>query len=133
MASDWRRRWTAIGGVLVIAFAVSACSMFGQHATDGSDDQAEADAESEDLFAPHHSVMDLLDPEEREAVERSGMSGPIMDRSGAAAETEGPFGPERRGFDGEPESKSEKAGKLGISVLSVALSAAAVAAPFFLF
>jgi hypothetical protein len=131
MASDWRRRWTAIGGMLVIAFAVSACSMFGQHATDGTEDQAEAEAE--DLFAPHQSVMDLLDPEEREAVERSGMSGPIMDRKGTATETEGPFGPERRGFDREPETKSEKAGKLGISVLSVALSAAAVAAPFFLF
>jgi hypothetical protein len=77
-------------------------------------------------------VLDMLDPAEREAVERSGMSG-FLDRSDAAAEAEGPFAREGRGFDGEPESKSEKAGKLGISVLSVALSAAAVAAPFFLF
>ena len=45
----------------------------------------------------------------------------------------GPFTQERRRFEGEPESKADKAGKLGISVLSVALSAAAVAAPFLLF
>ena len=31
------------------------------------------------------------------------------------------------------ETRADKAGKVGISVLSVALSAAAVAAPFFLF
>ena len=133
MASERRRRWTAIGGVLVFALAVSGCSMFGQHATDGSEDTDEFAQEDKDPLAhPHHSVMDMLDPEEREAVERSGMSG-MMDRSGAASETQGPFGPERRAMDREPESKSDQAGKLGMSVLSVALSAAAVAAPFFLF
>ena len=133
MASARRRRWTAIGGVLVFALAVSGCSMFGQHATDGSEDTDEFAQEDKDPLAhPHNSVMELLDPEERDAVERSGMSG-ITDRSDAASETQGPFGPERRAMDREPESKSDKAGKLGMSVLSVALSAAAVAAPFFLF
>jgi hypothetical protein len=133
MATE-RRRWTMIGGMLVIALAVSGCSMFGQHAADGSDDETDAFAQEEQdpLAHPHHSVLDLLDPEEREAVERSGISG-FGERGDAAAETEGPFGPERRAFDREPESKSEKAGKLGISIMSVALSAAAVAAPFFLF
>jgi len=133
MASERRRRWTAIGGVLVFALAVSGCSLFGQHATDGSEDTDEFAQEDKDPLAqPHHSVLDMLDPEERDAVDRSGISG-FKDRTDAAAEPEGPFGPERRAMDREPESKSDKAGKLGISVLSVALSAAAVAAPFFLF
>ena len=135
MASERRRRWTAIGGVLVFAFAVSACSMFGKHATDGSDDETDefAQEDKDPLAHPHHSVLDLLEPEERDAVDRSGISGTFADRDDADTATDGPFGPERRAMDREPESKSDKAGKLGISFLSVALSAAAVAAPFFLF
>jgi hypothetical protein len=58
-------------------------------------------------------MTDLLDPEERNAMERAGLPG-----------------------DARPEDRqdaSDTAGKVGLSVLTVALSLGAVVAPFFLF
>jgi hypothetical protein len=131
MAIERGRRGTVVA-VMVLALLVSACGMFGKQAPKSGEDAEDDIAAEEPFDQPRESVLDLLDEDERDAVQRSGMSGPLMDRDGATTETGGPFSQERRKFD-EPESKADKAGKLGISVLSVALSAAAVAAPFFLF
>ena len=120
--------------VMVLALLAPACGMFGKHAPKSGED-AEDDIASDKPYDQHfgNSVLDLLDADERDAVERSGISGPLMDDDGATTEMGGPFTQERRRLDGEPESRADKAGKLSISVLSVALSAAAVAAPFLLF
>lgn len=112
---------------------VSACGLFGKHAAKGGEEADDDVASEPSLDKPRASVLDLLDDDELDAVERSGISGPLMDRDDPLHEEGGPFSKERRKLDGEPESKADKAGKLGISVMSVALSVAAVAAPFFLF
>jgi hypothetical protein len=125
------RRWRGtVMAVMVLALLASACGMFGKHAPKSGEDAEDDIAADEPADQQRESVLDLLDDDERDAVERSGMSGPLMDREGTD-EMAGPFSKERS--EGEPESKADKAGAFGISVLSVALSAAAVAAPFLLF
>ena len=100
-------------GLALTAFV--ACGLDGRRAGQRDDAEPEFSADRLEL-GDHDSILDLLEPEEREALTRSQMSG-----TGG----EGPS--EQR------EGKADKAGKVGLSVLSVALSAAAVAAPFFLF
>jgi hypothetical protein len=65
----------------------------------------------------------MLEPEEREALASSRMA--VPQRTAADGSESLP--------SAEPESAADKAGKVGISVLGVALTAAAAAAPFFLF
>ena len=106
------------GWVLCLALTTAlACGLDGPKAGHPKDDGSEFSADGLSLNE-HDAILDMLEPEEREALTRSQMSGVrVGDGNPAAAE----------------ESKADKAGKVGISVLSVALSAAAVAAPFFLF
>jgi len=59
-------------------------------------------------------MTDLLDPEEREAMAHAGLPGDA--RPGA-----------------DEEDAGDTTGKVGLSVLSVALSVGAAVAPFFLF
>lgn len=79
------------------------------------------------------SVVDLLGPQEKGAVERSGMS--------FGADPDGPPGaPPRRNVsadDDEPKTgfgrAMDTAGKVGVTLLGVGVSVGAVVAPFFLF
>jgi hypothetical protein len=128
-----QRRWGTVMAVMVLTLLTSACGMFGKNTPKSGEDAEDDIAAEEPVDQPRGSVFDLLDEDERDAVQRSGISGPLMDSDDATTELGGPFSKERRNFEGEPESKADKAGKLGISVLSVALSVAAVAAPFLLF
>ena len=68
-------------------------------------------------------IYDALDPEERAALERSGMSG--AEASKAAADDDGSLPQE--------ESTSDNVGKAVMSALVVAVTAAAAAAPYLLF
>jgi len=105
------------GWVLGLALTmVLACGLDGRRAGHRDDTEPEFSADRLEL-SDQDAILDLLEPDEREALTRSQMSGVPGDPAGAPAD----------------ETKSDKAGKVGLSVLSVALSAAAVAAPFFLF
>src|SRR5689334_15193740 len=95
------RGWGRVAGLALVALV--ACSAGHQKPKPPPDYSAEQLAEP----ALGDSVLDLLEPEEREAVERSGMTGarPV---SAPAAESEG--GP------------GDTAGKVGLSLLTVAVS-----------
>jgi len=102
------------GAVAVVA--VGACGL-GSHAP--KEELPEFSAARLGDLSAQDSILDLLDPEEREAMERTGMSGARPEHQAAIEEA--------------TETTGDKVGKASISILSVALSAAAAAAPFFLF
>jgi hypothetical protein len=72
------------------------------------------------------SVLEMLAPDEREAVRKWGVPGGDPEALGLAGRSEPA---PRGGFAGA----MDRAGKVGVTLLGVGLSAAAVAAPFFLF
>jgi hypothetical protein len=76
------------------------------------------DAARSEYSAEDDSILDLLEPEEREAVERAGVTGARPQQAAPAQ-------------DGE--SAADTAGKVGLSVLSVAITIGAAVAPFLLF
>ena len=79
-----------------------------------ADDPAEVSADRLDDLDEEGAMTELLDPEERAAMTRAGLPGdarPGEDEQGA----------------------SDTAGKVGLSLLTVALSVGAAIAPFFLF
>jgi hypothetical protein len=86
---------------------------------DEDDALPEVSAEWLDDLEEQDSILDTLEADEREAVERSGISGALPAHVTPPAR--------------EKESAMDKAGKATLSILTVALSAAAAAAPFFLF
>ncbi|HJQ83784.1 MAG TPA: hypothetical protein VKA21_06905 [Candidatus Binatia bacterium] len=110
------RGWTVVLA-LAAAIAVGACGVDKPRAE--RPDEPEYSADRLDL-ADQDSILDVLDEEERAAVDRAGMTGarPARDEVEPAP---------------EEESKADTAGKVGISFLSVALTVGAAVAPFFLF
>ena len=112
----WRRGtglWLA-GLALVTLALLPACGL--DHKRPAPDDDSR-DLSADQLdFADDRSLLEDLDPAERSAAERSGLAGP--------SSADDPS---------ESDSKSNTAGKVGISILSVALSVGAAVAPFFLF
>ena len=101
-----------------LVVAIVACGLDRQQAGRPKDPEPEFSAERLD-FPEQDSILDLLEPEEREAVARSGISGARPEHVATPAD--------------EGESKADTAGKVSLSVLSVALSVGAAVAPFFLF
>jgi hypothetical protein len=91
---------------------------------DPEDDMGDIAADRLD-FSGEDSFFDDLDPAERKAVERSGIGNPRP----ADEDTDTDPAPEPQ----KPQSKSETAGKVGLSVLSVAMTIGAAVAPFLLF
>jgi hypothetical protein len=106
---------------LVLLLVAVACGLDQRRASKPDD---EFGAASLDRLDERGSILGLLEPEEREALDRSGMA--VPKRPAEAAEA-------GEGRLPDEETKADKAGKLGISVLGVALTAAVAAAPFFLF
>jgi len=92
-----------------------ACAADRRHAArPDDDDPTTISADRLDDLDEEGAMNDLLDPEERGAMERAGLSGdarPGEDEQGA----------------------SDTVGKVGLSVLTVALSVGAAIAPLFLF
>ena len=116
MRSSGRGRGAGLwlAGVAVVAFiALPACGL--DHKKPAPEDDSDFSADRLDM-PDDDMVFEALQPEEKDAVERSGMSG-VRPPDGAPAE----------------ETKSDKAGKVGLSVLSVAMTIGAAVAPFFLF
>jgi hypothetical protein len=107
--------WLGVGLGLALLAAV-ACGVDTKHAAGPTDPEFSAEKLS---LANQDSILDVLEPEEREAVARTGMSGARPEHVAMPGE--------------ETETKADTAGKVSLSVLSVALSVGAAVAPFFLF
>jgi hypothetical protein len=122
------RGWALGLGLAVAALVGGACGMEKEHAKHDAAFSAEhlGDADEDDSFAA------LLSPEEREAVERSGMTkDPHPDDDEQSPQ------PNHAATDEQPKGNFERnadtAGKLGVALLSVGVTLGAIAAPFFLF
>src|SRR5436309_14913985 len=101
----------ALAGLLLAA----ACAADRRHAARPDDDEpATISADRLDDLDEEGAMTDLLDPEERGAMERAGLPGDA-------------------GPGADKQDASDTAGKVGLSVLTVALSLGAAVAPFFLF
>ena len=109
------------GWVAAVALAGAlAGGLVGDRVVRAADDPEPAfSADQLDDPTEDGSILDMLEPEEREALARSQMTGMRPEQPKPAAP--------------QKESLGDKIGKVSISVASVALSVAAVAAPFFLF
>jgi hypothetical protein len=106
------------GVVLAVALAGAvACGVDAHRAAHPDDAAPEFSADKLDL-SEQDSILELLEPEEREAFARAGMSGARPEHLDLA--------------DDETETKADTAGKVSLSVLTVALSVGAAVAPFFL-
>ena len=109
-----RRGWGMASLALAGLLLAGACAADRRHATRPDDDPAEVSADRLDDLDEEGAMTDLLDPEERGAMARAGLQDdarPGEDEQGA----------------------SDTAGKVGLSVLTVALTVGAAIAPFFLF
>src|SRR5437016_11631292 len=116
----WTRRgW---GRVASLAFAglllAGACAADRRHAArPDDDDPTTISADRLDDLDEEGAMTDLLDPEERDAMTRAGLPGdarPGEDEQGAS------------------DTAGDTAGKVGLSVLTVALSVGAGLAPLIL-
>jgi hypothetical protein len=110
-----RRGWgRATGLALAALLLVGGCAADRRQAARPDDDPDEISADRLDDLDEAGFMADFLDPEEREATARAGLSAdadPGADR----------------------EDATDTAGKVGLSVLTVALTLGAAVAPFFLF
>ena len=123
------RGWALGLGLAVAALVGGACGMEKERAKDDAAFSAEHLGDPDD----EESIADLLSPEQREALERSGMkTGPQL-----ADDDELPHHRKAAGEDEQPKGRLERtsdtAGKLGVALLSVGVTLGALAAPFFLF
>src|SRR5437016_1490749 len=111
-----RRGWQRVAGLALAGLLlVGACAADRRHARRPDDrDPAPDPADPPDDLDEEGAMTDLLDPEEREAMAHAGLPGDA--RPGA-----------------DEEDAGDTTGKVGLSVLSVALSVGAAVAPFFLF
>ena len=116
------RRWGAgmsLATVALLALVLLPACGLGHKRPEPGDDTSDFAADRLDL-SDEDPFFDDLDPAERRAVERSGIGAPRPASEDADAAP-------------QPESKSETAGKVGLSVLSVAMTIGAAVAPFLLF
>jgi hypothetical protein len=115
------RMWV-LGLLLAVAFA---CGLDRKRAGHGDDADPGFSAESLEL-SNHDSILNLLEPEEREAFTRSKMSG-LDNPGGGSLDSDSGDQTESTG------KKADEAAKVGLSVLTVAITVGAAVAPFFLF
>src|SRR6266516_2112277 len=114
-----RRGWGRMASLALAGLLLAgACAADRRHAARPDDDPAEISADRLDDLDEEGAMTDLLDPEERDAMARAGLPGdarPGEDEQGAE------------------QGAGDTAGKVGLSVLTVALSVGAAIAPLFLF
>ena len=111
-----RRGWGRVASLALAGLLLAgACAADRRHAArPDDDDPTTISADRLDDLDEEGAMTDLLDPEERTAMTRAGLPGdarPGEDEQGAG----------------------DTAGKVGLSVLTVALSVGAAIAPLFLF
>src|SRR5437667_11635055 len=110
-----RRGWGPMAGLALAGLLlVGACGADRRHAAQPDDAPADFSADGLDDLDEEGAMTDLLDPQERDATERSELPGDA--RPGA-----------------DKQNAGDTAGKVGLSVLTVALSVGAAVAPFLLF
>jgi hypothetical protein len=104
-----------------IAALLAGSGLLGERSVRAADDADAPAFSADDLgdMKDDNSILDMLEPEEREALTRSQMTGLPEDAPK-------PVAPEKEGF-------GDKLGKLSLSIASVAVAVGAVVAPFFLF
>ena len=105
--------------VVVIASTVALAAVPVTHVARAADDAPAFSADELGDPTEEGSILQLLEPEEREALARSQMTG-------MRPEPEQKPEPPKEGL-------GDKIGKVGLSVATVAVSIGAVVAPFFLF
>jgi hypothetical protein len=112
----------SLAAVALLAVVVLPACGLEHKKPDPDDEMGDFAADRLDLSSDEDPFLDDLDPSERRAIERSGIGTPraVDDDSDPAPEP-------------KPQSKGETAGKVGMSVLSVAMTIGAAVAPFFLF
>ncbi len=134
MRSGWLWRG-CVAGLFGVALIAGACGLEDKHRPAFHDDSKDNPEFSKIRLGDgfdDDSASDLLTPEEREAVKRSGMTGvhvadendPLDDEARKLETPEPPKGPVARALD--------NAGKVGVALLSVGVTLGALVAPFFL-
>jgi hypothetical protein len=108
------RRGRVAGLALAGLLLAGACAADRHHAARPDDDPAEISADRLDDLDEEGAMADLLDPEERDAMARAGLPGDARPSA-------------------DEQDAGDTAGKVGLSVLTVALSLGAAVAPLFLF
>lgn len=116
-----RRLGGWVAGVLVVGLLAAVCVLGERSAGAAPDEAPGVSAERLGDATEEGSILELLDPTERAALERSQITGMRPEHQKPAAS------------ESESEGFGDTVGKVGVSIASVALSIAAVAAPFFLF
>src|SRR5437016_513276 len=113
-----RQGWERVAGLALAGLLLAvACAADRRHAArPDDDDPTTISADRLDDLDEEGAMTDLLDPEERNAMERAGLPGDA-----------------RPGEDEQKQNAGDTAGKVGLSVLTVALSVGAAIAPLFLF
>jgi hypothetical protein len=114
----------SLAAVALLALVVLPACGLEHKKPDPDDDMGDIAADRLDL-SDEDPFLDDLDPAERGALERSGIGTPRPAADDADPADDAP--------KPQPQSKSETAGKVGMSVLSVAMTIGAAVAPFFLF
>ena len=113
----------SLAAVALLALVVLPACGLEHKKLDPDDDMGDMAADQLGLSAEDPFLNDL-DPVERGALERSGIGTPRPAADDAdPADSQPP----------PPQSKSETAGKVGLSVLTVAMTIGAAVAPFLLF
>ena len=107
---------------LLLVVQLPACGLDNKKHPDPADDTGDFAADR--LGSDEDSFFNDLDPAERGALERSGIATP------RPAHDDADPAPDSKD---DPESKSEKAGGIAFSVLTVAMTIGAAVAPFLLF
>ena len=123
--------WRAVAVLFAGGLVTAACGL-GQHHAVASRDEDDPPAISADMLGDSDlgdPAWDTLSPEERSAVERSDMSRPFLDDAPPGKAP--PDIPSNQ--QGRMARLFDTIGKVGVAVVSVGLTLAAVVAPFFLF
>lgn len=122
--------------MVLVAALMAAVVLGGCAAEKARVDQRRQDLSAAALGVPSSSLLRHLTPEERDALDRAGMTDRVVSEEamGGAPDADGEddLSADEVGDD-EPDSTSEKAGKIGIAVLQVGLTLGMLAAPFFMF
>jgi hypothetical protein len=125
------RGWVLAVAAIVVGGWLGACGMDQKHKPFFHQDDEDGPAYSSKLGDPldEDSVAALLTPDEREAVERSGMK--VRHESDQDESSDPSSRP--KGYADSEDSTADKAGKLSMALLTVGITLGAMAAPFFMF
>src|SRR5262249_36849624 len=123
------RGWAvSVAAIVVGGWLCGACGMDQSHKPFFHDEDEDTPGYSSNLADPldEDSVVALLTPDEREAIEHAGMKLKDDRDPETSAPSERP-----QGMDGE--TRADKAGKLTLALLTVGITLGTMAAPFFMF